>query len=341
MPVHTSPAKEKYPVITSQAAPNNPPMPVHTSPAKEKYPVTVSQAAPNNPPMPVHTSPAKEKYPVTVSHTPPNSADKLNPSSPKLKNPVTVSHILLRVSVKLKFANQSAMPPKKFEIPSQALPINSFRLSNPIIAAMPAIAAPIARNGADIGKSIVAPIAAINVPTPTNNPTSISSQLGNIFPTKLLNASPKNSLIFGPILSIALEIGPPSPNKSPNKPLTPSSAFPNNASINPKFFQFETKSLIKPNISFKPFLNPSLLRSSVKEVPKSPTIVPRFSNNPLSKNAFAILALISFILSSNVVRVELISSRFACSSCAALNSALPSFCICVAASSIPAIVGLD
>ena len=217
--------------------------------------------------MPVHALPAKEKYPVTTSHALPNSADILNPSSPKSKNPVILAHasvrgviistvfhhlpipvkipvILFQVSVRgviiSTVFHHSPIPVNTPVIASQVSLNNSMSLSLPTTATMAAVIAP--------GIPITG--AAISNPNPAIPPTSISSQV-------ISKSKSPDTELFNP--SITHDIMPP-PSPPPNNPFTsasntlsvPSSFFPitspflppNSAVFKSNFLKLSIKSLI-------------------------------------------------------------------------------------------------
>ena len=205
--------------------------------------------------MPVHTSPAKEKYPVTKSHALPNSADILNPSSPKVKNPVTLSHISVNGVIRSTVSHQSVIPVNIPVIEFHASLIFSLINSqeniaaiavNPIVIAaiVPDMPANIAKNGAAAIKAAPINGAAMMPPITANAPTTRVSQSGNRLLIMPLNISPITGPTFVEIQSAAswkaIINGPSSFIKFPKSPATstsweppgpPSTSFvpPNNA----------------------------------------------------------------------------------------------------------------
>ena len=164
--------------------------------------------------VPPSSPPPKLKKPVTVSHIDLSGAIisiVANQSTIPVNTPVIAFHVPVIGANQSILPNQSPIPVKTPTNPSQAALAASFIDSQPNIAAIPAIAAPIAIIGRDIGANKVLPAAKMNAPIAAPKPTIKVSRLGR-------NPSSKLSIITLP------KLWPASiPNACFNAPINPNS----------------------------------------------------------------------------------------------------------------------
>src|SRR6056300_1074220 len=230
------PSKPNQPSTVFQAPIAKSANPVTIPACKLNQPFTTSQAAVpsaeilNDVPSPP-SPPPKLNHPVTVSHIDLSGAiisTVPNQSTIPVNIPVIAFHVPVIGANQSMLPNQSPIPVNTPTIPSHAALAASFIASQPNIAAMPAIAAPIAIIGRDIGANKVAPAAKINAPIAEANPTIKVSRLGK-------NPSSKLSIITLPKLCPASI-----PNACFSAPINPNSLMSSTkspiASLNPCTF---------------------------------------------------------------------------------------------------------